>query len=134
MATGGDKRDAGREGETERSEVVALVADLIFAARVRAAAAAAGVAARTTSRASELPVLAGAAEVRLVLVDLDVRGADPVAVIRALRAQERSTPLRVVAYGSHVRTDLLGAAREAGADAVMPRSAFVRELPALLRG
>ena len=40
---------------------------------------------------------------------------------------------RVVAYGSHVETETLRKAREAGCDPVLPRSKFVEELPAKLR-
>ena len=39
----------------------------------------------------------------------------------------------VVTFGSHVATDILRAAQEGGADAVMPRSQFTVELPNLLR-
>jgi CheY-like chemotaxis protein len=43
------------------------------------------------------------------------------------------TPVpRVVAYGSHVDTAVLRAAREAGCYAVLPRSKFVEELPRAL--
>jgi hypothetical protein len=38
----------------------------------------------------------------------------------------------VVAYGSHVDTATLRAAREAGCDVVLPRSKFVEELPTAL--
>ena len=38
------------------------------------------------------------------------------------------TPPRVVAYGSHVDTASLQAARTAGCDPVLPRSKFVKEL------
>jgi CheY-like chemotaxis protein len=39
---------------------------------------------------------------------------------------------RVVAYGSHVDTAVLRAAREAGCYAVLPRSKFVEDLPRAL--
>jgi len=43
------------------------------------------------------------------------------------------TPVpRVVAYGSHVDTAVLRAAREAGCYAVLPRSKFVEDLPRAL--
>jgi len=40
---------------------------------------------------------------------------------------------RVVAYGSHVDAAGLKAARDAGCDVVLPRSAFVEQLPVKLR-
>jgi hypothetical protein len=39
---------------------------------------------------------------------------------------------RVIAFGSHVDTDLLDAARAAGCDEVMARSEFFRRAPELL--
>jgi DNA-binding NarL/FixJ family response regulator len=39
---------------------------------------------------------------------------------------------RIVAFGSHVDTDLLAAARDAGVDDVLPRSVFFRRLPEVL--
>lgn len=41
--------------------------------------------------------------------------------------------LTVIAFGSHVQTDVLQQAREAGCDAVMPRSRFTGELVNLLQ-
>lgn len=112
--------------------VVAAVADLIFGARIRAAAADAGrelVFARTPGE-----LAAAAAGASLVLLDLDARWLDAPPSIRALRADEAAAGARIVAFGSHVRTEVLAAAREAGADRVLARSAFVKELPALLAG
>lgn len=70
-------------------------------------------------------------EATLVLVDLGLRAADAVAAIRALKAR---APLpRVVAFGSHVDGETLAAARAAGADRVLARSAFSAKLADLLR-
>jgi len=71
--------------------------------------------------------LVGLAGVTAVLVDLSKRGA-----LEALPAIVASAP-RVVAYGSHVDRTLLDAARAAGVDEVLPRSAFFTRLPSILR-
>ena len=67
-----------------------------------------------------------ASEADVVVVDLGRPGA--VDVLPALVA----TGARVVAFGSHVDRSTLDAARAAGCDEVLPRSAFFRDLPALL--
>ena len=67
--------------------VLALVADLLFAARIRAAARAAGVEAIVVHNATELLVRARAAKPRLVLVDMGVRSGDPAAAVAGLRAE-----------------------------------------------
>lgn len=110
--------------------IVAAVADLIFGARIRSAAERAGVALTFARSLSELSGLARGR--RLVLLDLDARWLDAPAAIRALREEPRTAAVRIVAFVSHVRVDAIEAAREAGADRVLARSAFVRELPALL--
>ncbi len=71
--------------------------------------------------------LVGLAGVSAVFVDLSKRGA-----LEALPAIVASGA-RVVAYGSHVDRGLLEAARAAGVDEVLPRSAFFTRLPSLLR-
>jgi DNA-binding NarL/FixJ family response regulator len=111
--------------------VAALCADLIFAARIRGAAHAAGIEAHFAKNADELVARAAESNVRLVLVDLDAR-TDPVGAVTKLKSSG-SVHAPVVCFVSHVREEAIAAARAAGADRVMARSAFVRELPALLR-
>jgi CheY-like chemotaxis protein len=117
--------------DTQGSEpyVAAAVADLIFAARVRAAAEQQGVPLRFARTPGDVIDLGAGA--RLVLLDLDARWLDAPAAIAAL--VRRPEPPRVVAFVSHVREDAIEAALAAGADRVLPRSAFVKELPQLLR-
>lgn len=112
--------------------VLALVADLIFAARIRGTAPP-GVEVRTASRAQPLREEAEGARPRLVLVDLGA-GDDPVGFIGWVRAQASLKGVPVVAFGSHVDVERMDAARAAGADRVLARSAFVGMLPALLGG
>jgi len=78
-------------------------------------------------------VLANAGQVagspcRVVIVDLEALGDDPAGAVRSLVAAGRT----VLAFGPHVRGEMLAAARAAGA-VVLPRSAFLDRLPELLR-
>ena len=110
------------EKEIEKN-VVALVLDLMFAARVRGVAADAIV----VRSGEELRAAVGP-ETGLVLVDLQAPGA--LEALRALAAAE-DVDARVVAWGPHVMEDALAAARGAGAE-VMARGAFVKALPELV--
>lgn len=114
-------------------EIVALPADMLFAARIRAAAAAAGIDVRiaSTADAAAAAMRAGA---RRLLLDLDLRTGNPVALIERLRADPQTGAVEIIAFVSHVREDRIAAARSAGATRVLARSAFVRDLPVLLRG
>lgn len=60
-----------------------------------------------------------------VLVDLEHPAALPVI------AEASSRRLPCLAYGPHVNTEALEAARQAGADEALPRSKFFRDIPAL---
>ncbi len=113
------------------SSVHVAVADLIFSSRIAAEARAAGVsliwvrsAAASDGWVADPPAV--------LLVDLNMATPDPLELIS--RAKALQAPARVVAFLSHVQRDLAARAAEAGADQVLPRSSFVTQLPALLRG
>lgn len=128
-------RGEDRPGEAERGGgVVALVADLLFASRIRGAAAATGVNVQTVSSPAALKRLAVEQEPRLILVDLDARVGDAPALIAELKGAAQLGAVQVVAFGSHLEREALLAAQAAGADRVLARSAFVRELPTILQG
>ncbi len=105
--------------------VVALTADLMFAARIRGAAPEA----RAVQSLAKLWEVVDESTV-LVLVDLQAREA----IEAVLRVREAAPRAQVVAFGPHVAENALSEARSAGADVVMTRGAFVRELGALVRG
>lgn len=106
--------------------------DLLFGARIRAAALAAGTQVLIQRTPAQLMAAATAQAPRRVLIDLDARAHDPIDVIRSLKADERTRDVEVVAFVSHVRADAIAEARLAGADRVLARSAFVQQLPALV--
>lgn len=66
---------------------------------------------------------------KLVIVDLNARNA-PLATLKSIRATHPE--LRVVAFLSHVQVELAEEARAAGCTEVMPRSAFTKNLAAIL--
>ena len=104
--------------------------DLIFTSRVTGTARDLGLQVTPARSPDALLALARRQPPACVIVDLS----NPGLVIGELIAGLCGLPLRprVVAYGSHVDTATLRAAREAGCDVVLPRSKFVEELPAAL--
>jgi CheY-like chemotaxis protein len=113
--------------------VVAACADLMFSARVKAAADAAGYRVVLLSARAEVVDRVRQERPALILIDLDARWLDAPALIAALKDHGETSAIPVVAVGSHVRTEVMAAARAAGADRVLARSAFVRQLPDLMR-
>lgn len=113
---------------------LALVADLIFASRIRGVAAQVGAEVITVGTPEALLQNARERRPGLILVDLDTRVGDAPALINELKGDENLRDVRVIAFGSHLDREALQAARAAGADRVLARSAFVRELQSLLAG
>jgi len=115
--------------------ILALVDDLMFGSRIRAVAERAGRQVVFTKRGS------AASEVRasrpdLIIIDLDRSAFDPMAAIREIKADADPavSGVTIVGFVSHMRGDLIDAARAAGIDQVLARSAFVTKLPELVAG
>ena len=104
--------------------------DLIFTSRVTGTARDLGHQVTPARTPGALLALARQQSPVCVVVDL----ANPGLVIGELTAALKELPRRprVVAYGSHVDTATLRAAREAGCNVVLPRSKFVEDLPTAL--
>ena len=117
-----------------KRRVIAAVDDIFFAAKIRAAAEHTGVPVEFPRSADGLLESARAAAPDLFILDLHARRADPFALARELKADERLRPIPIVAFFSHVQTELLERAQEAGIDRVMPRSAFTKNLADILQG
>ncbi len=110
--------------------VLALPADLIFGARIRAAAESAGTAVVVAKNPNDLLLKLTAQTPRMVILDLDRRGLAITDVIQQIKA---SSAAPILAYVSHVREDAIREAKAAGADRVMARGAFANQLVELLK-
>jgi len=111
--------------------IVYACSDLFFATRIRSTAETLGVTTRPTRDSAALAKRLDDAgqPVQAVMVDLEL-GDEANALIRQAKAHEAAPA--VIAFGSHVAKDVLQAAKDAGADHVLPRSAFTVKLPELL--
>jgi DNA-binding NarL/FixJ family response regulator len=101
--------------------------DLIFTSRITGTGTALGHTIRAVKSPELLLSLAKQQTPPCVILDLSNPGLNISDLVASLKQFE--PPPRVVAYGSHVDTATLKAARAAGCDIVMPRSQFVEELP-----
>jgi len=108
--------------------VVAYMGDLFFQMKLAETAKHLGLEVKVASNAASLLQLLDPLP-RLVIVDLNARGAPLDAVQRLRRAQPT---LRIIGFLSHVQTDLADQANAAGLDEVMPRSKFSMNLPQIL--
>lgn len=112
--------------------VLAAVDDFLFRSKIRAVAKHVGVEVQFAQTPDEILAQARALKPGLVIIDLNSTKADPVATISALRANPETASVRTIGFASHVHVDLINAARRAGADQVLPRSAFAMNLADIL--
>ena len=109
--------------------VLTLCADLFFSLGIQRTAEGLGL---ETDRAEDLDTLVEKArrpEPALVLMELDQW--KPGAVKRLRDAHGEG--LRILAFGSHVDRETRAEAEKEGCDAVMPRSAFAKDIAGHLR-
>jgi len=112
------------------ADVLVLIDDLFFQAKLTETARHVGVALEMVSTGEALLSAAAANSPKLVLVDLNARGGS----LEALeRLHQAGNPVPVIAFLSHVQVELAERARAAGCQQVLPRSKFTAELAAILR-
>ena len=112
--------------------ILAVVDDLMFTSKIRAAAAQLGVA-LTFARSSE----AALTEMRtrapsLVIFDLNNPRTDPIGTVAAMKKDVALASIPTVGFVSHVDSAVIAAARDAGVGEVMARSAFTERLGQIL--
>ena len=112
--------------------VLALVDDLMFSSKIRTAAKQLDVPLTfARSRAAALSELR-ANRPSIVIFDLNGTRMDPLGTMTEMKSDPALAGIATVGFVSHVQTEVIEAARRAGVDEVMPRSAFVAQLGEIL--
>jgi CheY-like chemotaxis protein len=112
--------------------ILAILNDLMFTSRMKTAAAQLGVTiAFARSRDAALADMRKSAPA-LVILDLNDLRTDPLGTVSGMKQDPALAGIPTVGFASHVQTDVIDAARQAGVDEVMARSAFTQRLPELL--
>jgi PleD family two-component response regulator len=112
--------------------ILALLDDLMFTSKIKTAAGQIGVAVSFARSAD-----AALSEMRrttpsLVILDLNNARTDPLGLVSSMRQDPVLAAVRTVGYASHVQTDVIDAARRAGVNEVLARSAFSQRLAEIL--
>ena len=105
----------------------------MFSSKIKTTASQLGIAV-TFARSAD----AALAEMRksapsLVIFDLNNPRTDPLGTVAAMKGDPSLASIPTLAYASHVQTDIIQAAREAGVDEVLARSAFTMRLAEILQ-
>lgn len=114
----------------EERTVVVLIKDLMFRSRVREVASTLEYKVESASSVHGLVERLESSRADVVILDLASGSFDEETLWGIVRA---SGEARLLAFGSHVRADILRTARRAGFTQVMPNSEFSARLPELLR-
>ena len=115
-------------------KIIALITDMFFAAKLEETAKQLGVPLVTVGSADLLLSESRKESPRLVIIDLNYDAVKSTEAIHAVKQACSPNRVRVLAFLSHVQTELAESARRAGADAVVPRSYFSRNLAEILKG
>jgi len=120
-------------GETKKQTVLAAVEDMFFWAKIDAAARNLGVHLVQAADAQKLQEQLEASVPDLIILDLNSKACAPIEAILRIKGDPALQRVPLVAFLSHVHVELEQAARKAGCDTVMPRSAFARNLAQILQ-
>ena len=115
-------------------QVIAVVDDIFFAAKIRGTAEQAGVSVnfpRSTEAAFEAAKKTGTA---LIICDLNSLRVDPFELSRRLKQEASTSTVPLLGFFAHVQTELQRKAVEAGFDRVIPRSVFAQDLTEIING
>jgi CheY-like chemotaxis protein len=112
--------------------VLCLVDDLIFSIKISTAAKALQAPVFFERSAETALPRIREKQPSLVVFDLNSRKLRPLEIIAQMKADPALKTIRTLGYVSHVQTDLIAAARAAGIDEVLARSAFSDRLGQIL--
>ena len=113
-------------------KILAVMTDLFFSAKILDMAKKVGMSveflrdkATVLEKVKEKP--------SLVIFDLNCDTAEPLSIIRAMKADPETKRVSTIGFVSHVQTELKLEAQESGCDMVVARSVFAQNLPVILK-
>jgi PleD family two-component response regulator len=117
-----------------RRRVIAAVEDLLFRSKISETASTLGIEAAFPRSPKKLLEALRESPPDLLILDLNSARFEPLTLLGDVRSEEATRDVPTVGFLSHVQKDLAVAAREAGCDRVVARSAFTKDLPQILAG
>ncbi len=113
-------------------KVLAAVEDLLFRSKISETATQLGIEASFPRSPAKLVDAIHASPPDLLVLDLNSSRFEPLKILQTVKSDDATKDITTVGFLSHVQKDLAVAAREAGCDRVMARSAFTKDLPKIL--
>jgi DNA-binding NarL/FixJ family response regulator len=112
--------------------IVCAIDDLLFSVKVKTAAKSLGTDIYFERSPDGVVTTVREKRPSLVIFDLNSKRLKPMAAIAAMKADPELKAIRTLGYVSHVDTASIEAARQAGVDQVLARSAFSERLGEIL--
>jgi len=112
--------------------ILAILDDLMFTSKIRTAAKQLGVDVSVARSADAALAEMRRAPPSLVILDLNSPRTDPLGIVAAMKRDAALASVPTVGFASHVQVDVINAARDAGVDEVLARSAFTLKLSDIL--
>jgi len=112
-------------------QVVLLSNDLMVVSRVTSAAATSNADVRAAGNTAAAFAMHVERPANLVVVDLGLPALELAELVTNLKANDERA-VQVVAFGPHVHTERLAAARQAGCDSVLSRGQFFAQVDSIL--
>jgi CheY-like chemotaxis protein len=113
--------------------IVLAIDDLLFSIKISTAAKQLGVDIYFERYRDKVLSAVREKQPSLVIFDLNSSRLDPMAVIAEMKADPHLSRIKTLGYVSHVDSDAIAAARKAGIDQVLARSAFSAQLGSILQ-
>lgn len=116
------------------SMIVCAIDDLFFSIKISTAAKSLGVEVYFERSADRVLDTLRSKQPHLAIFDLNSAKMRPLEAIAAVKTDPSLAGCRTLGYVSHVDSETIAAARQAGVDQVLARSAFVEQLGRILTG
>ena len=113
--------------------IVCAIEDLLFSIKISTAAKQLGVSVYFERMRDRVLPTVREKQPSLVIFDLNSSRLDPMSVIAAMKTDPQLRTVKTLGYVSHVDSDAIEAARQAGIDQVLARSAFTAQLGTILQ-
>jgi PleD family two-component response regulator len=108
--------------------VLAAVEDLLFKSKISETASTLGMEASFPRNPKRVLEVLRESPPDLLVLDLNSARFKPLTLLQTVRSDEATREVPTVGFLSHVQKDLAVAAREAGCDRIVARSAFTKDL------
>ena len=112
--------------------IIAVLDDLMFSSKIKTAAGQLGVTVVFARSADSALAEMRKASPTLVILDLNNPRTNPLGIVARMKQDPALASIPTVGFASHVQTDVIDAARQAGVGQVLARSAFTQQLGEIL--